>query len=120
MFFLWPVFFLFCFSLLCLPKEWKKIINVGIFHVYLFFIIIYSSITHFNSSRVGGKDTRVKLEPQDLPLEEVEVGSLVGMEQLPIKEEKFEEVKEEMMEDQVTAAAIETSSELTAALESIG
>ncbi|KAK8395851.1 hypothetical protein O3P69_005749 [Scylla paramamosain] len=71
--------------------------------------------------RVVAKETRVKLEPQDLPLEEVEVGSLVGMEQLPIKEEKFkEEVKEEMMEDQVTAAAIETSSELTAALESIG
>ena len=74
-----------------------------------------------NIRRVVAKETRVKVEPQEVPLEEVEVGSLVGMEQLPIKEEKFkEEVKEEMMEDQVTAAAIETSSELTAALESIG
>lgn len=63
----------------------------------------------------------MKLEPPEVPLEEVEVGNLQGVDQqLPIKEEKFKvEVKEEL-EDQVSAAAIETSSELTAALESIG
>lgn len=74
------------------------------------------------SSRVGGKGVRVKLEPPEVPLEEVEVGNLPGVDQqLTVKEEKFKvEVKEEMMEDQVSAAAIETSSELTAALESIG
>lgn len=64
----------------------------------------------------------MKLEPPELPLEEVEVGNLPGVDQqLTVKEEKFKvEVKEELMEDQVSAAAIETSSELTAALESIG
>ncbi|XP_050695890.1 nuclear factor related to kappa-B-binding protein-like isoform X3 [Eriocheir sinensis] len=72
--------------------------------------------------RVGGKGIRVKLEPPELPLEEMEVGNLPGVDQpLPVKEENFKvEVKEEYMEDQVSAAAIETSSELTAALESIG
>lgn len=64
----------------------------------------------------------MKLEPPEVPLEEVEVGNLPGVDQqVTIKEETFKvEVKEEMMEDQVSAAAIETSSELTAALESIG
>ncbi|KAG0710166.1 Nuclear factor related to kappa-B-binding protein [Chionoecetes opilio] len=73
-----------------------------------------------SSPRLCGTEIRVKLEPPELPLEEMEVGTILGIEQLPIKEEFKEELKEEMMEDQVTAAAIETSSELTAALESIG
>lgn len=70
--------------------------------------------------RVGAKGVKIKIEPVEYstPCEDVDIGGL-GVEPL-VKEEQIKlEVKEEPMEDQVTAA-IETSSELTAALESIG
>nr|XP_045623906.1 nuclear factor related to kappa-B-binding protein-like isoform X2 [Procambarus clarkii] len=70
--------------------------------------------------RIGAKGIKIKLEPVE-PLsanEDIDIGGL-GVEPI-VKEEHIKvEIKEEPMEDQVTAA-IETSSELTAALESIG
>lgn len=67
----------------------------------------------------GTKSVKVKLEPAETSTspEDIDIGGL-NVEPL-IKEELKVELKEEPMEDQVTAA-IETSSELTAALESIG
>lgn len=67
----------------------------------------------------GTKNVKVKIEPVETntPPEDIDIGGL-NVEPL-IKEELKVEMKEEPMEDQVTAA-IETSSELTAALESIG
>ncbi|XP_053655777.1 nuclear factor related to kappa-B-binding protein isoform X3 [Cherax quadricarinatus] len=94
--------------------------------------------------RIGAKGVKIKLEPLEssTPSEDIDIGGL-GVEPL-VKEEEDQhqqqqqhqqqhhqqqqqqqqqqlklEIKEEPMEDQVTAA-IETSSELTAALESIG
>lgn len=70
--------------------------------------------------RVGGKGVKIKIEPMEPTTlaEDIDIGGLGG--EPMVQEEQIKlEAKEEPMEDQVTAA-IETSSELTAALESIG
>ncbi|KAG7173151.1 Nuclear factor related to kappa-B-binding protein-like [Homarus americanus] len=75
---------------------------------------------HSVKKRVGAKGIKIKLEPVDssTPSEDIDIGTL-GVEPFMKEEQLKLEVKEEPLEDQVTAA-IETSSELTAALESIG
>lgn len=77
-------------------------------------------VSHSAKKRLITKTEEVKLEPGDptATCEDIDIGGL-GVEPLGTDEMIKTEVKEEPMEDQVTAA-IETSSELTAALESIG